>query len=101
MARAPTRRLPSRRPHSRPWRPCTPATNFSNDWPPPPRTERHRIRDTGRTAMTRPCPISALAPCLLVAVLLAPGSSAQATTPPEELPLPADRVMLLPDNPGQ
>jgi len=51
--------------------------------------------------MTRPCPISALAPCLLVAVLLAPGSSAQATTPPEELPLPADRVMLLPDNPGQ
>ncbi len=51
--------------------------------------------------MTRPCLLSVFSPCLLAAALLMPASSGLAITPPEELPLPADRVMLLPDNPGE
>ncbi len=51
--------------------------------------------------MTRLCPSSALSPWLLALALLVTTAPGLATTPPEELPLPADRVMLLPDNPGQ
>jgi tetratricopeptide (TPR) repeat protein len=47
-----------------------------------------------RPSPARPLPAAAVLLALLAAV-------APATTPPEELPLPADRVMMLPDNAGE